>query len=482
MDEVRQCPVCGESTEARRCPKDDAATVRTIASTAATIGPGAILDGRIRITEVIGAGGFARVYGAIDDISGRELAVKVMSKAYIASDADNIRRFVREADITSRLVHGNTIRVFDVAQTADGQLLLLMERLRGHTLTHRLRHLRHDHGLMPEPEAVTIAVQVLNSLVEAHGSGLVHRDLKPDNIFLHRVSATGRIVKVIDFGIAHRHGSEMTQVGQVLGTPAYMSPEQARGAAIDGRADLYSLAIILFQCLTARIPYPEEDNALMTMMHHVISPIPDPRAFRPELHEALAAILRRALAKDPNDRFATASEMRLALRAVNKVADAPRRPASGEPAGVGTLAAGAMPTRPARRLPRSAAQIALAKTSARPPPSPMATPTNGSRAATAPGEQANGAFDDLDEIVLLDILSDDDNDDAPPPVPPQRDLPRPPPPPPPPEHRQPSSRLQGNGRELRRRMPTPSDRLDAPPPIPLSHQGENAKVPRDPSV
>jgi tRNA A-37 threonylcarbamoyl transferase component Bud32 len=450
MTEMRQCPVCGQATDGRRCSRDDAATVRPVPSTAAAIGPGAVLDGRVRITEVIGAGGFARVFGAVDDLSGRELAVKVMSKAYIAADADNIRRFVREAEITSRLVHGNTIRVFDVGQTADGQLLLLMERLRGHTLTHRLRHLRHDQALMPPNEAVTIGVQVLNSLLEAHGSGLVHRDLKPDNIFLHRVSERGRIVKVIDFGIAHRDGSEMTQVGQVLGTPAYMSPEQARGSSIDGRADLYSLGIILYQCLTGRIPYPEEDNALMTMMHHVLSPIPDPREFRPELTEDFAAVIRRALAKEAQDRFADAGEMRTALRAL-RCFGITQRPAAVPVASAGTTA------RP-RRAPRSAAQIALGRTRSAPPPSvrpstpaaaapaaaaaagatlaspelrpaPPPPPSTG-RAAPPPPPlrrlEAGGELLDFDALEIDDIDDFDDVDDilpiddataAPPPIP-----------------------------------------------------------------
>lgn len=334
--------------------------MRLLDCTAGEIRPGTVLDGRIAVGELIGRGGFAKVWGA-RDFNGTDLAIKVMSKAYVAADIENIRRFVREAEITSRLVHGNTIRVFDVGQTEDGQLLLVMERLRGHALTHRLRHLRYDKALMPVDEAIQIGVQVLSSLTEAHGAGLVHRDLKPDNIFLHRVGK-GRIVKVIDFGIAHRDGSEMTRVGQVLGTPAYMSPEQARGAAIDGRADLYSLGVILFQLFTGRVPFPDEDNPLMTMMHHVMSPIPDPREFRPELGEAAAELTMRALAKEAEGRFEDAGKMRDALRAclapTGARSAAPRRERD-------------------RRAPRSAAQVAAARRrhappADRPPPLPSA--------------------------------------------------------------------------------------------------------------
>ena len=360
---LRICPICGERTAERTCPTEGAGTVRPIACDGAAIGPKVLLDGHIRVVDVIGAGGFARVYGGVDERTGVPLAIKVMSKAYIAADPDIIRRFVREADITSRLVHGNTIRVYDVGQTLDGQLLLLMERLNGATLTHRLRHLRHEYQLMPVEEAVHIANGVLSSLIEAHGVGLVHRDLKPDNVFLHRVGERGRIVKVIDFGVARREGSEMTRVGQVLGTPAYMSPEQARGAAVDGRADLYSVGVILFQCLTSRTPYPDEDNPLMTMMHHVLSPVPDPREFRADLDEALATIVLRALAKMPEERFADAAEMRIALRdrgrgVVVKLAT-PQDPTHNANDATRTVGI--------RRAPRSIAQVATSRTRNNPP-------------------------------------------------------------------------------------------------------------------
>ena len=359
---LRICPICGARTPARTCEVEGAGTVRPIACDGAAIGPNVLLDGHIRVVDVIGAGGFARVYGGIDERTGIPVAIKVMSKAYIAADSDIIRRFVREAEITSRLVHGNTIRVYDVGQTLDGQLLLLMERLNGATLTHRLRHLRHDREMMPVDEAIHIANGVLSSLIEAHGVGLVHRDLKPDNVFLQRVGERARIVKVIDFGVARREGSEMTRVGQVLGTPAYMSPEQARGSAIDGRADLYSVGVILFQCLTGRTPYPDEDNPLMTMMHHVLSPVPDPREFRADLDADLAAIVLRALAKTPEERFDDAAAMRSALRVRDRsVLPGPPPRDSMQNANDATRTVGI------RRAPRSIAQVATSRTRANMP-------------------------------------------------------------------------------------------------------------------
>ncbi len=369
----RVCPLCGAQTAARRCEVEGAPTVRPIGCDAASIGPGALLDGKVRIVEVIGAGGFARVYGAVDERTHAELAVKVMSKAYIASDPDNIRRFVGEAEITSRLTHGNTIRVYDIGQTADGQLLLVMERLRGHSLTQRIRDLRQTQQQMPIDEAVQIAIGVLNSLVEAHGGGLVHRDLKPDNIFLHRAGERGRIVKVIDFGIAHREGSEMTKVGQVLGTPAYMSPEQARGQSIDGRADLYAVGVILYQLLAGVTPFPEESNPLMTMMHHVLTPVPNLRAARPEVRPDLAALVTRALAKEPERRFADAAEMRTALRSLAGAGQV--APAGATRSDLEAIAAvGASPapaqvrralgTSTERRAPRTSAEVALARSRA----------------------------------------------------------------------------------------------------------------------
>ena len=366
----RVCPLCGGQTVARCCEVEGAPTVRPVGCDAASIGPGALLDGKVRIVEVIGVGGFAKVYGAIDEHTHAELAVKVMSKAYIASDPDNICRFVSEAEITSRLTHGNTIRVYDVGQTADGQLILIMERLRGHSLTQRIRDLRQAQQRMPIDEAAQIAIGVLNSLVEAHASGLVHRDLKPDNIFLHRAGERGRIVKVIDFGIAHREGSEMTKVGQALGTPAYMSPEQARGQSIDGRADLYAVGVILYQLLTGGTPFPEVANPLMTMMHHVLTPVPDLRAARPEASPALAALVTQALAKEPARRFADAAEMRMTLRSVvgasPVVSAGPTRAELGpvgdvRSGGPPRLARRALGTSTERRAPRTAAEIAVAR-------------------------------------------------------------------------------------------------------------------------
>ncbi len=313
---MRHCLNCGRYLKKRTCPDDNWPTLRVVRGTGQRIDIGTTLAGRYTLTDFIGRGGFAKVYGGDDKRTGQKVAIKVLSKAFNADNAEAAKRFVREAATTSSLTHGNTIRLFDYGQTQEGQLFLVMERLSGEPLGSRLHHLAETGGKMQTAAVIAIGSGVLQSLGEAHGHGLVHRDLKPDNIFLHRLGKSRPIVKVLDFGIVRPEGSKMTQAGQPIGTPTHMSPEQAQGKAIDPRSDLYSLGVVLYECDTGKLPFHEATSAWVTMLQHVSEPPPPVLGLAPDREPALAEVIEKSLAKMPDDRYQTAAEMRAALRNV----------------------------------------------------------------------------------------------------------------------------------------------------------------------
>ncbi len=310
---MRRCAVCGTIGKARRCPEDGFPTLRVVQGSGKAIQPGASLAGRYTVTDLIGKGGFGKVYGLSDSRTGMKMAVKVLSPAFNADSDEATRRFVREAATTSGLTHGNTVRVFDYGQTDNGQLFLVMERLQGEPLSGRLDRHRKQGKRLSEQQTVNIGMGVLSSLAEAHSHGLVHRDMKPENVFMHKLGRR-EIVKVLDFGIVREKGSEMTQAGQPIGTPSHMSPEQAMGRGIDARSDLYSTGIVLYECVSLRLPYERGANALMTMMQHVTGEPAPLVEVVPGLDPTLIAIIEQALAKDPDMRWQSAEAMRTALR------------------------------------------------------------------------------------------------------------------------------------------------------------------------
>lgn len=312
---MRRCAVCGKVTKARKCPADSFPTLRVVSGSGQEIAPGSKIGERYEVTELIGQGGFGKVFGVKDLQTGTAMAVKVLSPAFNAESEEATRRFVREANTTSKLTHGNTIRVFDYGQTQNAQLFLVMERLYGEPLSARLNSFRITGRPMPAAEIIRIGCGVLASLSEAHKLGLVHRDMKPENVFLHQLGKRD-IVKVLDFGIVREKNSQMTQVGQPIGTPTHMSPEQAMGKdEIDARSDLYSLGVCMYELASLRLPIDRGANSLMTMMAHVTQETYPLAETAPELPPDLAAVIERALAKSPDDRYATANDMRNALLA-----------------------------------------------------------------------------------------------------------------------------------------------------------------------
>lgn len=274
--------------------------------------PGDTVAERYRVTGVLGRGGFGAVYAAEHLGTGQPVAVKMMSAP--PDDPAAVERFFREARITAALTHANTVRVFDAGRDGDGPLYMVMEMLRGPTLEQLLAGLTQRRRPMAVAEAATVATAILRSLAEAHAAGLVHRDLKPANVMVHRVPGLPDQIKVLDFGCSRSVDAHATGESAV-GTPGYMSPEQCTGDPVDARSDLYAVGIILFRCITLRLPF--EDRVALTLMYkHAHEPPPDPCQVAPEpLAHAFCELVLRALAKEKDQRFADATDMRRALMA-----------------------------------------------------------------------------------------------------------------------------------------------------------------------
>ncbi len=314
---MRYCPACATLTVEAFCPADGVATFarKKVLPSAATMSVGDIVAGKYRVQRILGVGGFGAVYEAEHTGGLGRVALKMLSPA--DHDEGDIRRFFREAQVTAGLRHPNTVRVFDVGQHETGALYIAMELVHGHTLEDELRARKLLNETMTEEETLDIGIDTLRSLSEAHGRGLVHRDLKPANLMLTDVDGE-RVVKVLDFGIALVKGSSLTGSGRALGTPAYMSPEQCSGEDVDGRSDLYALGVVLYRCLTGQPPF-QDPNPLTLMMSHV-SASPPPLASRLTLpvSDGLIAVIERAMAKAPADRFADARTMRAELETVQR--------------------------------------------------------------------------------------------------------------------------------------------------------------------
>ncbi len=281
--------------------------------TASTTGPavpeleGTLLGGTYRVGKLLGRGGMGAVFEGVQENLGRKVAIKVLLDRSLG-EAD-LARFEREARASAALGHPNIVQVTDFQHRAPEPPFLVMERLVGESL----RAVLANGGPLPAPRVASLASQVLDALAAAHRAGLVHRDIKPDNVFLTSISGVGEVVKVLDFGIAKVMGdSTLTASGAMMGSPAYMAPEQATGGAVDARTDLYGVGITMYHALTGRLPY--DAKSLPEMLVCILqSPPPPLRQVAGWLDPGLAAVVERAMAKDPAARFASAEEMRAAL-------------------------------------------------------------------------------------------------------------------------------------------------------------------------
>ncbi|MFW6051676.1 MAG: serine/threonine-protein kinase, partial [Myxococcota bacterium] len=276
---------------------------------------GAVLDGRYRIVEPLGAGGVADVYRGETEGMRRRVAIKVLQEDFGANE--NLRgRFEREARALAALAHPHIVTMIDYGVT-EGMPYLVMELLEGHTLGELLDR----EGTLPSERAFHITRQIVRALVYAHGLGLIHRDLKPGNVFLQDLPGDPDHVKILDFGFAKflvgdEEGPVLTRTGMVFGTPPYMAPEQVSGGPIDGRADIYATAVMLFEMFADRRPFEGETQQLLRSK--LTEPAPRLHEVVPELvvHPALDALLVKALSRSPADRHPDATAFGEALDAV----------------------------------------------------------------------------------------------------------------------------------------------------------------------
>ena len=282
--------------------------------------------GRYRLRRRLASGGMGEVWVAHHPGIKRDVAVKILR--YEAGSPDAVHRFEREARATAELLHPNTIRVFDYGATEDGLWYYVMELLEGETLQQQVERL----GPLPAPRAVHILDQAARALGEAHERGIIHRDVKPQNLFLTSMGGEHDFVKVLDFGIAKvlEDVESPTRTGLLLGTPSYMSPEVVLGNAADARSDVYALGAVLYFLITGSPPFGASDAGSMLAAHVHAQPEPPSTRLGKDISPDLEALILRALSKDPNDRYATASELAVALAACGLAPGNPRRHSSIE--------------------------------------------------------------------------------------------------------------------------------------------------------
>ena len=282
---------------------------------------GKVIEAKYRITGRLGSGAMGAVYVAKELSSGREVAIKVLHPGG-GSNPVASERFQREASIVSMVNHPNIVRILDFGQRSDGGLYFAMEFVRGKSLAERLRQ-----GALPVGLACALGQTLADAFAAVHEAGLVHRDLKPDNILLEQ---RGRRVvpKIVDFGIAHQRDTDRTRLtmeGVALGTPNYMSPEQARGQAGDARSDIYALGVVLYQMLSGNLPITATSGPAQLMAVVTEEPRPLPAELRARLPRDLLELMGQMLAKKPKDRPASMREVHDRLARLREEPSAPPR-------------------------------------------------------------------------------------------------------------------------------------------------------------
>jgi serine/threonine protein kinase len=311
---MKLCLICNFQTAGEQdiCPRDGSSMV--------TVGDdpllGMVVEGRYKIQSVIGQGSAGTVYRAVQELIGREVAVKVLHD-YLVSDDEFIKRFKQEAKASSRLNHPNIITIYDfgVIPQGGGRPYIAMDLLNGTPLSDVITEVNHIDPI----DAVPIFTQVCGAFGEAHRQGVVHRDIKPENIVLVERGGVKNFPIVVDFGIARliqdeSEQAKITRTGTVCGSPTYMSPEQCTSSKVDHRSDIYSLGIVIYETLTGEVPFQHEELVRVMAMHLSDSAKPI-NEVRPDLHfsDALINIVQKTLLKNPNDRFQSMEELSDAL-------------------------------------------------------------------------------------------------------------------------------------------------------------------------
>ena len=320
---------------------------------------GQVIDGRYEVRSLIARGGMATVYEALDIRLDRTIALKIMHP-HLAHDEAFVARFEREAKAAARLTHGHVVGVYD--QGRDGEnVYLAMELVRGRTLRDILR----QYGPLTPEQAMVFLDPILEALAAAHTAGFVHRDIKPENVL---VSHDGR-VKVADFGLARAlsSGTQSVTQGMIIGTVAYLSPEQVEKGEADGRSDLYAAGILLFEMVTGQVPH-EGESPLSIAYQHVNSDVPPPSSLRPGLPAEVDALVVTATRRDPAQRYQSAQDFLADARRVRAMLPAPRPFNEARPTLVVSTNSGSSSTQSAQPEPSM-------------PPTPPATPTSFMRSA-----------------------------------------------------------------------------------------------------
>ncbi len=265
-----------------------------------------IIDGRYRLLDKVGDGGMAEVWRAQDTVLGRIVALKILRPQY-SNDPDFVARFRREAQAAANLIHPNIVNVFDIGQAGDRHYIV-MEYVDGRSLKDLIR----DEGVLSVSRALDLGIQVATAVAHAHHAGIIHRDIKPQNAL---VTADGR-VKVTDFGIARAiSAASATETGVVLGTAHYLAPEQAAGKPTTPASDVYALGVVLYEMLTGRTPF-DADSSVGVALKHLQEEPPPIQQLNPRIPATVAAVVKRAMAKDPAQRYQDAGALADALRAV----------------------------------------------------------------------------------------------------------------------------------------------------------------------
>jgi serine/threonine-protein kinase len=330
---LKSCRVCQRTYAGGEtfCPGDGSRLF--IHTAGAELAPdalvGATLDNRYRVLRLLGEGGMGRVYEGEHLLIERRVAIKVLREDFTRRP-DVVERFRREAKSASRIGHPNIVDVLDFGEAPNGASYFVMELLQGEDLADVLSR----YGQLPPERAVLIAFQCCHALAAAHDKGVVHRDMKPENVFLVEREGAPDFVKLVDFGVAKmseldalKEGSgKLTRTGVIFGTPEYMSPEQAAGHAPDHRADIYALGITLYELLTGRVPF-EGASFMSVLTKHANKALPPLRELNPNVNASpeLEAVVLRALTKDREARFQTMRELAQALEAVPEMPPLPFR-------------------------------------------------------------------------------------------------------------------------------------------------------------
>jgi eukaryotic-like serine/threonine-protein kinase len=302
---VKHCPRCHQwydDPAARHCPHDGAALTDApqIEHLRAryTKQVGAVLDGRYQVQGLIGRGAMARVYLAEDVRTRRAVAVKILNHD-VARDPVSRERFLREIEVAASIGHPNVVTVLDAGERPDGSPFIVLEFLHGESLGDLLRR---DEAV-EAAFAVPMVLRVASGLSAAHRAGIVHRDVKPDNLFLVGERGAPYSLKVVDFGMAKLFkASKLSETGMALGTLLYIAPEQALSDPVDGRTDVYGLGVVLYRMVTGRLPFDARDDARL-VAQHLYAPPPRPTLAKPGLDPRLEAVILTAMRKRPENRY-----------------------------------------------------------------------------------------------------------------------------------------------------------------------------------